>query len=402
MRTSDLLFLAVLTSVPIQLGKFFFLDTSYVLGIPIDYRALTLYLSDMIVLAYLATFLLENLHNLKGLYTQRKHFIITLTIFNFFLIISALFFSSSKLISIWQAVKFSQFSLLAIFASISFAKKTVTHYLPLVLVVSLVWQSALIIFQAVLGHSLGLSFLGERSFDSSTPNIAHASLFGNQILRPYGTFSHPNVAASFLLIYLLLLLEKAQLKFLLIKIFTLIALFLTFSKAAIVGLIFSLIVFYQSKILLTLFFVAGTIALVFLIRVIPDSQLATIAERLILAQAALDIALINPLFGVGSGNFILALSQLNLFSLAQIRLLQPVHNVFLLILAENGAIGLALFALLLFVALKSASTNTKIALALALLVFASLDHFFWTLQQGRLLFFLIVGYLASSPKKARN
>ena len=131
---------------------------------------------------------------------------------------------------------------------------------------------------------------------------------------------------------------------------------------------------------------------------VSDFQLATIAERLMLSQTSLDITKVNPLFGVGSGNFILELSKLNLFSLAEIRLLQPVHNVFLLILAENGIIGLLLFVSFLLVIARQITTKPKVAIFIVILVFASLDHFLWTLQQGQLLFWLSAGYILSNQK----
>src|SRR6266702_259621 len=43
-------------------------------------------------------------------------------------------------------------------------------------------------------------FLGERTFTGSTPGIANASLGGILVLRPYATFSHPNVLAGYLLV----------------------------------------------------------------------------------------------------------------------------------------------------------------------------------------------------------
>ena len=46
-------------------------------------------------------------------------------------------------------------------------------------------------------------FIGERTFTGQTPGIATVALNGNLLLRPYGTFPHPNVLAGFLLVGIL-------------------------------------------------------------------------------------------------------------------------------------------------------------------------------------------------------
>ena len=94
------------------------------------------------------------------------------------------------------------------------------------------------------------------------------------------------------------------------------------------------------------------------------------------------------------------LSKLNLFSPAETRLLQPVHNVFLLILAENGVIGLLLFAALLLAVARNVKGKVKTALFLTILTYASVDHFLWTLAQGQLMFWLILGYIISERRNS--
>ena len=69
-------------------------------------------------------------------------------------------------------------------------------------------QSLLVIAQFIKQGSLGgvFYFFGERFFTPATPGIANASINGELLFRPYGTFSHPNVLAGFLLISLISLL----------------------------------------------------------------------------------------------------------------------------------------------------------------------------------------------------
>jgi O-antigen ligase len=127
---------------------------------------------------------------------------------------------------------------------------------------------------------------------------------------------------------------------------------------------------------------------------------ASLAERLLLSQAALDISLQNPLFGVGSANFIPELSKLNLYSLSETRLLQPVHNVFLLIMAENGIIGLLIFSLFLLIVSKYLNSAKKVVIFLAMLFYFSVDHFLWTLQQGQLIFWFLIAFLLTDEKRS--
>lgn len=390
MPKSDLLFLLVLATLPLQLNKFFFPDYSYVLGIPIDYLAIAIYLSDLAIIAYLTAFIIENYRKLPAIFTAKKSIILAL---------AALAIVSW---SLFPALKILQMAVLAVFASVSFSRQPVTRLLGPVLGLSLVWQAIVIMLQFALGRSLGLSFLGERSFDITTSGIAHIELFGRQFLRPYGTFPHPNVAAAFLVIGTIMTSDNFKVTSRLARritlLFTVFSVVATFSKAALAALAISaLFLFAKAR-----YFLIGLLVLAVLtvlsFKAIPEQPTASVAERLVLIKAALEIAAKNPLLGVGSGQFIPQLAELDLTSLAQIRLLQPVHNVFLLILAENGLIGLFLFAAVLFATARRINSPPKLALYAAILIFLSVDHYLWTLHQGKMLLWLSLGYILSNRR----
>ncbi|HSX18713.1 MAG TPA: O-antigen ligase family protein [Candidatus Saccharimonadales bacterium] len=405
----EALFLLVLATIPIQLGKFFFLDHSYVLGIPIDYRALGIYASDIAVVMFLLTSLWHDRKKLKTIFAKYKAYIISLLIFNLYLWISAFLFSTSKEASYIANSKLLFFGALSIFSADILKNKKIEKKAAFVLTISILWESLLLIAEFARQSSLNLQILGERAFDSSTVLIAHSQLLGRQLLRPYGTFPHPNVGAAFLVFGLILLVPSLSLRsgnsrrsnLLPISIVsvTAFALVVTFSKSAFVVLALCLLALIKKFQQLILFVAVVTVSTAALVVQTLNFQIASVAERLLLVQASLDIALKNPLFGVGTNNFILELSKLNLFSLSQTRLLQPVHNIFLLILAENGIVGLLLFTLVLFQIARYIDTKTKTVLFLAILVYASTDHFLWTLQQGQLMFWLLVGYFLSDLKR---
>ncbi|MCR4324695.1 MAG: O-antigen ligase family protein [Candidatus Curtissbacteria bacterium] len=397
---SDLLFLTTIAIIPIQLGKYFFSDSSYVLGIPIDYRAASIYLSDIVVSLFIPAFLWENRKNLKSIWEKYKSFISVLLVLNLYLIGSSLLTSNDNQISIIFNLKTLTFSMFAIFAAHSLSKKKIREMALLVITVTSAVESLVIFAQFALQKSLGLWILGERAFDSTTPLIAHLQFLGNQLLRPYGTFPHPNVAGAYLSFSLILLIGsqfRRKTANLLPLVISTLALTLTFSRTAIIASIVGLVIiankFKFTTLLLLIAIIAGTTLIIS-----QSLDVAPIAERLTLAQAALNITLLNPLFGVGSNNFILELSRLNLFALSETRLLQPAHNVFLLILAENGIVGLLLFATLLLVISKSINDKIKLALFAAILIFSTTDHFLWTLQQGRLMFWFAAAYIVSQEK----
>lgn len=399
MTIADRLFLLVLATLPIQLNKFFFLDHSYVLGIPIDYRALSLYFSDITIILFLAAFLIEKKKNLAQIYQKQQSFLVIFGIFILYLFLSSL----GNLASLIFVTKIFLTGLLGLFTSQIFAKDKMQKPISLIFFVSLLWQSVLVITQFIAQRSQGLWFLGERSFDSATIGIAHTQILGRELLRPYGTFPHPNVAAAFLVIAMILFFALRQSKQkpsqIIVTLFAPIAIFFTFSQAALLVLAVAAIIITQSPKTRVLISLLAIIILGIFTKSLVGNQLASIAERMTLAQAALEITQKNPLFGVGSDQFIPELAKLNLFSIAEIRLLQPVHNIFFLILAENGVAGLLLFAGLLLTLSGHLTSRFKLALFAAILIFGSLDHFLWTLHQGQMLFWLTIGYILSSKQK---
>jgi len=136
----------------------------------------------------------------------------------------------------------------------------------------------------------------------------------------------------------------------------------------------------------------------------------------------------QPLLGIGIGQYVPYLQQINEDGLGWSYrkdlsgwvynsghdFYEPVHNIFLLVLAELGIIGLIMFIFILLAAIYLALRVIKkkfallaVTILLALLSVISLgmiDHYFWTLQQGRLLLFLVLSlvsiiYLKSISKK---
>src|SRR3990167_5499155 len=197
-----LLFLFILL-LPTQFGKHFFFDFSYLSGIRVDYLAPTIYVTDILALLL---FLL-NWQNLFNFFKQKKILILlSLLLFN---LLTSLF----PPLSVYRSLKIIE--LIGIIGMIKQTKISIGIFFPAFLVSGLL-ELFISIYQFINKHSLQgiFYFLGERQLNLSLPSIAKTSLDGIEILRPYGTFSHPNSLGGFyLLVYLIVLTSGKKLHF---------------------------------------------------------------------------------------------------------------------------------------------------------------------------------------------
>ena len=238
-------------------------------------------------------------------------------------------------------------------------------------------------------------FFGERSFNALTPGIALVRIFNSNFLRAYSTFSHPNSLAGYLSVILILVLNYRNK---LIKDFSsklaitllVLALGLTFSLGALISLLLAFLFYKFFKrnpqgILIVL--TSASLLLLSLPFVNPSATYSeSIQERLTLAQTAKQIFFKNPLLGVGLNNFTAAKISWSF---------QPVHNIYLLILAETGIFGIIGFLVFLKRILPKAAKllNPGLFISLLFILFSGLiDHYSLTLQQNVLLFSLVLGY----------
>ena len=133
----------------------------------------------------------------------------------------------------------------------------------------------------------------------------------------------------------------------------------------------------------------------------PESSFS---RRSQLSQIASDMIKYRPVAGVGLNNFTIIMEKYG-YVTATTRFLQPIHNIYQLILAESGLIGLAAFIyLILFpiyktLTIKPQSNNRLLMLTsyCSLLFIGLFDHYPLTIQQGSLLFYILLG--VSIPNK---
>jgi O-antigen ligase len=305
----------------------------------------------------------------------------------------------------------------------------------------LLLQAGVALLQFVRQDDLGLRWLSE--LDLMTPAGGDSILFaqGQYWLRGYGLTPHPNILGGVLALFSLALIApylrarpRYQPLWLALLLLGLAGLFITFSRAAwlggLVGGLFLLVgllgkqdwrVRYGRSLFILLLASAVLLAgigwqqrhLLFSRVTSSGSSLESRAvnERVVLAEAGLDLFRLAPLTGIGAGNTAVALIPL----VAGIPKAgpQPVHNVSFLLAIELGLPGALLWSWLMIFPIgftwqrwrKNQLTLWALVLAAALLAFAVIDlfdHYAWGWQQGRLLRWMFLGLWASAVGTTTN
>lgn len=455
-KIEKFLFSLLIIFLPTQLGRHFWPQFSIVSGIRIDYLSPTVYFTDTLVLLLFALWLFRklqiqnfksqiNYNNKKkraqnvlnfGVFNLRFIWSLVLSIWNFkstyfffllFLVINIVL-SHNILNGYYHLLKFLECSFVAYYIANTMHKKQQIVQLASLCSVGIIFESLLAFLQYATQGSIGgpLYFLGERSFLSQTPGIANASINGQLLLRPYGTFSHPNVLAGYLVIALTLIvfsatsLQAKKAKILFFSAFTIgtLALFSTLSRTAIVLWVVYLVIVFLSRLrkqahakeLLAGFVGALIVSCLFLTPLFYRfSQTKTSEESFVqrdaLLTAAAQMIADKPIWGVGLGNFLPILSVIQK-PLSLGMYLQPVHNIFLLVAAELGVVGFIFFIWFLYKTYErlrySPLHSTAGFMLSAILFLGFFDHYFLTIQQGQLLFAVVVGLCWSGLNTLSN
>ena len=286
------------------------------------------------------------------------------------------------------------------------------------------FQAIIAILQFFKQSSLGLKLLGESVLAPDLTGIASFyTLQGEKIIRAYGTTPHPNILAAYLFltifVFYFVFLYRPKINYFLLIGYSLmlLALFFTFARVMIFLWVFGFVIraclmvgkknfrkifaYGLNRVKLTKILVISTAVVVLfgafywpeaVSRVKISSGEEAVQLRIFYNKES--VKSLNW-FGVGTGNFVdwLMVKDPNLPR----NLYQPVHNIYLLIYSETGILGIAAFILFLIFLIKDYIVNTKmeklyhysfLILFLSFLFVGLFDHFLWTLQQGRLMFWL--------------
>ena len=303
----------------------------------------------------------------------------------------------------------------------------------------LLWFLTGSLVQGILGI---VQFISQTSFSSKYLGMASHSAFNlgqavietasGRWLRAYGGLDHPNIFGALMAITLLISLylllaqnrkivnyKKLRLSLFLwtVSLVSLMGMFLSFSRLAIgAGFMGALIIalyylfykkYYRQVIKVSLSLLLFAVILISIYSQLFFSRLDTsnrlevksISERQEQVIEAKTIIKDNLYFGVGMGNYSLALKDY--YPNKDIYELQPVHNSFLLLTAEIGIFGFISF-LLFFIYLFAIAFNRKkvlyISLWLALLLIMLAEHWLVSLHFGWLIMALISGLIFKHPK----
>ncbi len=402
-KLNILLFFLFVVSLPTQLSYHFWPDWSLVAGLRVDYFAPTVMISDILALGlfviYTSHLKIEELKQIK--LKALKYWFIVLGVTIFIFLNTTL--SINVFESMYRWLKVLEFSFVGFW--VYKHKELAGKYLPRALLVGLIYSLFLGSGQIILGKTIGGVFylLGERTFSVSTPGIALVNLFGENYLRGYASFAHPNVLAGFSLVSLFLILELEKRKEFrrLGSVVAVLNILISFSLGAVVGLTVCLLVYFL-KLYKPLSHVYKQIILCFLlvsIVLMPAAEVVvnsgikmaeSVGKRLELATIAGESFASSPLLGVGEGNFISYIPTSTIQN--NLWFLQPVHNIFLLTLSEGGVVGAGLFIGILF-GIKIRKNPTNLVIILPILITGLFDHYWLTINPTAFLFAIVVGIL---------
>lgn len=420
-RLQKFVFILLSVLLPTQLGLHFWPSWAYINGVRIDYFAPTIYLTDILVFTLvLLNFAAEprvclfghfpalgTSHTCGEVRARSKR-----TLFYCFaglLVLANIWFSLSPFVSAYYWLKAAEMGFLVWFVARG-AFPVVFSRLPIFFLAPIFAESTLAIRQYLGQSSVGgiWYWFGERNFNLVTPGAARADIFGQLILRPYGTFPHPNVLAGFLAIGLLWGLDyflhisrriplwgKLGIWGILGSGYA--VLFLSLSRSAIfAGMAVTVWLIAASFRGRSRWVVVGAFALGVIGLALCFTTLSTapesVAVREQLDKAALREWAQFPILGTGLGTAplygdIFGLKpEIRNYALA----FQPAHNIYLLVLAEGGLAGVIVFGYLLWRAWQQGDSLARLLLA-AVLFLGLFDHYFLTLQQGQLILALVLG-----------
>jgi O-antigen ligase len=425
-----------------------------------EYEAVFLYASDVFVLGFIVLALMCG-----GRALNIRVFAFTLI----FLALSfiSIFVASLPLLAAYNFLRLVVLVLLALSLSV-FVWRISFSFVAFSFAFFAVLQAIIGFVQFVLQRSVGLHIFGESVLGPFVGGASKIPFGGAALLRAYGTFPHPNVLAAFLLLGLFSLLflyvkndaplyadlynykklvrvnfrAFIQSRHLYIRILigasifiVLTGILLTFSRAAwLIALVLTPFFLIGSlfvsrgrllhrvmpivRITVLLLLSLGALFNLFGWAAFPRAQISidepAVTQRLSYQDIGLHLMSKNVL-GVGIGNQVFYSVNKRVyeqFGMTEVWQWQPIHNLYLLIGSEIGLMGLLAFlALVGWVVWRTLKNGlgleqlTAFFFLFVLLLFGLTDHFLWTLQQGRLMLWVVVGIVVSQwiqSKKLKN
>lgn len=415
LKLSVFLFYAFVFLIPFQIDTVVYTQALYEGGNFNPYTSIFYYLTDLVFLFSVVFWGFSIFTGeFKGRLTYGKWFVFLLLLLFVVSCEVSILFAEDKWLSLMLTLRFVELVILYLFVVNDTVKLDIVIN---VFIASVGFQAAIAMLQYINQGSIGLHMLGEPFISPETPGVAKIDIDGNNILRSYGTFQHPNILAGYLVAGILFAFHRIRQKEYIaypIIILLVAALILTFSRSAFLALIIAFFVFIsikETKVSLKYVFLALSLLIFFVVIfdleqtimskvLLTDS--ASFDERVFYFSVAKKIMYTNPL-GVGLGNFTIIMQDFSGLKLAPWDF-QPVHNIYMLLVNEIGFAGIVVFtslllylAVSLFVGQNKSKSNEKdvgiflLSALVAIAVIGLFDHYPISLYQGQLLLFLVFG-----------
>jgi len=371
--------------LPVGWAKHWIVPNSLVNGVLVDYLMPDLWLQDIIAIVIIvltvAQLRVSGFGFLKFLTrnTQTRNAVTHKLIPIFFILISIIM----SPVFLTSVVNFGRLLLAMSVGWIILRNKNLHQPALMGLSGAVVWTTALAIGQFINQKTLfGWQFLGEPIYSLGTGGVKKIFLFGQQLVAPMATFPHANVMGAFGLLTFFILSRQKNKLFIVAKYCSLILVGLSFSLPVWLITLYLLSRKFKPAYATLILSIIGVFSLLNTYYLLP---ITSFYRRLNLARHSLTIIKNHPFFGVGWGGFVRHLPPSTF--------MQPVHNVFLLVLAELGIIGATGLVLVAREFLKNFKIRNYILLATIYLLLATIDHYFWTTTQGIYMLWVIVSLL---------
>lgn len=418
-----LLFLGIVFLIPFSIRHVFDSSLNFKTGAYSDFTSISLYFSDFLVV----WLIIRHFNKLKG-FTWHK--LLGLSII--WIALELAFHRFPPLQSYFSIRLVTLLLFSGVIASIGLNKNKIEFFTWIITILGAI-QSIIATIQFLIQKSIGLYLLGESHLSPDMYGIAKIVAHGTRFIRGYGTFPHSNLLAAFLVtttllcIYLLTLNYQRYTKVLIYILFSinLLGIIMTFSRGGILTITFGVILailmlFFSGKRKLAVYLLMVTLAVGAISIIALKPYLLTrstlsdnaVKERLFYNKVGVEIIKDNPIIGTGPGLSVLHMKQYSPTNLETWEI-QPIHNYYLIAIAEWGIGALVLFAVILFPIISlakkvwaSIKKNTPDFWQIILLIIGScflilffLDHYFYTIWQTQVLLWMFLGLIAAEAFK---
>lgn len=375
-------------------------------GVRIDYLSIIFYLTDLMWLGWI----LKNKESKK---------ILNPNIFSFQNLILIIFvginiiFAGARWVALYRWLRIGQWWLTI--KLLNKNKKEIKSYLTKIIPWWIVVEAFLSLAQIVKGGSLNgiWWWLGERRFMYGGIGIAQFRVFDQASIRAYGTFSHPNSLAGFLLLawwwwkkeirdekrdsrvwywiinwsaVMGIALSGSRIVWVITLILLIIENVVRLKKEGLKKILGSVFLFLGVSCL-----ILGVISINYRISdFVGGWDTDSIKKRELLALSAIKMIRKTPLFGVGAGNFVVNLPK---YPTGNFYWMQPVHNLFLLAWAEIGILGIIMLIYNFQSMFIKLTKNKYWWLWVIVGVTGFFDHYWLTLPQNSWLLAIILGLI---------